>query len=105
LVLVETGVFSRQIDELLHPESYRRLQVELVDSPDRGALIPGTGGLRKIRWPVSGHGKRGGMRVIYYWAPDRGVILLLLAYAKAERDDLTVEQARLLRRVVEKELG
>jgi len=75
-----------------------------VDDPGRGAVIAGTGGLRKFRWHGSGRGKRGGIRVIYYWMRDRDLILLLLAYPKSEQDDLTAEQKRLLRGVVEEEL-
>jgi len=64
--------------------------------PDAGDLIPGGGGLRKIRWSAQGRGKRGGVRVIYYWAVRQEQILMLLMYAKNERDDLTVEQLKVL---------
>ncbi len=65
--------------------------------------MQGSGGLRKIRWAGSGRGKRGGTRVIYYWARADGVILMLMAYAKNEASDLTKEQIAILRRVVEEE--
>jgi len=65
--------------------------------------MKGSGGLRKIRWAGSGRGKRGGTRVIYYWARADGVILMLMAYAKNEVSDLTKEQIAILRRVVEEE--
>ena len=65
--------------------------------------MQGSGGLRKIRWAGSGRGKRGGTRVIYYWARADGVILMLMAYAKNEVSDLTKEQIAILRRVVEEE--
>ena len=71
--------------------------------PDAGDLIPGGGGLRKIRWSAQGRGKRGGVRVIYYWAVRQEQILMLLIYAKNERDDLTVEQLKVLRRIIEEE--
>jgi mRNA-degrading endonuclease RelE of RelBE toxin-antitoxin system len=60
-------------------------------------------GLRKVRWAATGRGKRGGVRVIYYWAADREVILMLLIYGKNEQDDLTSEQLRLLKRLVDEE--
>lgn len=63
----------------------------------------GSGGLRKIRWSESGRGKRGGARVIYYWARADGVILMLMAYAKNEMADLTKDQIAILRRIVEEE--
>lgn len=102
--IAETSVFTRQVDALLDPESYRRLHLELADRPDRGDVIPGSGGLRKLRWEGCGRGRRGGNRVIYFWFPDRSLILLLLIYGKAETDDLTQKQLKILRRVVEAEL-
>jgi mRNA-degrading endonuclease RelE of RelBE toxin-antitoxin system len=103
VIIAETRTFTRQVQELLDEESFRQFQLELVDNPDRGRLIPGAGGLRKIRWHGSGRGKRGGVRVIYYWATEREIILLLLAYPKNEREDLTPAQLAVLRRVVEEE--
>jgi hypothetical protein len=69
--------------------------------PDMGALIPGSGGLRKLRWRMRGHGKRGGIRVIYHWAASQEEIRMLLAYAKAYQEDLTPGQLSLLRKIVE----
>jgi mRNA-degrading endonuclease RelE of RelBE toxin-antitoxin system len=105
VVLLETPTFTRQVEHLLDAESYRLLQLALVDDPECGALLRGSGGLRKVRWPGSGRGKRGGVRVIYYWAAARETVLLLLAYAKSEKDDLTREQLKVLRRVVQEEFG
>jgi mRNA-degrading endonuclease RelE of RelBE toxin-antitoxin system len=103
--IAETSVFTRQVQGLLDRESYRLLQLELTDRPDRGAIIPGSGGLRKLRWEGSGRGKRGGTRVIYYWVRERDLILLLLIYSKADQADLTPMQLKMLRRVVEEEIG
>ncbi|MBT8462194.1 MAG: type II toxin-antitoxin system RelE/ParE family toxin [Rhodothermales bacterium] len=99
----ETSFFTKKIEKLLDRESYRLLQLSLVAYPESGDLIRGSGGLRKIRWSGSGRGKRGGTRVIYYWATEDGVILMLMAYAKNEAADLTKEQVAVLRRVVEEE--
>ena len=104
MILVETPVFTRQINGLLSLESYRALQLALVDDPVRGATVRGSGGLRKMRWQGSGRGRRGGIRVIYFWIRDRDMILLLLAYPKKEQDDLTPKQLKVLRQVVEEEL-
>ena len=89
--------------KLLDPESYRLLQLRLVAEPEAGVVIQGTGGLRKIRWQGSGRGKRGGIRVIYYWATSDGVLLMLLAYPKNERDDLSAEQKKVLVALVKEE--
>ena len=103
MVIKETSVFTKQVRALLDVESYRLLQLRLVTDPDAGALIRGTGGLRKIRWQGSGRGKRGGVRVIYYWATNDDVILMLLMYPKSEKDDLTPEQRKVLAAIVQEE--
>jgi mRNA-degrading endonuclease RelE of RelBE toxin-antitoxin system len=105
VIIVETPIFTRQINQLLSVESYRRLQIALADDPRHGAVIPRSGGLRKFRWEGSGRGKRGGIRVIYTWIPDRSWLLMLVAYPKSERDDLSRDQLRILRRIVEEEFG
>ena len=63
----------------------------------------GSGGLRKLRWAVPGRGKRGGVRVIYYWAVSKDRFLMLLIYDKTEQDELTADQLRQLRQLVERE--
>lgn len=88
---------------MLSDEEYRLLQAQLLDKPDAGKIIQGSGGLRKLRWSAGGHGKRGGVRIIYYWIVARQTILLIFAYAKNERDDLTSDQLRQLRDLVEGE--
>ena len=105
LEFFETTVFTRQITALLADSDYAALQGTLVVDPEAGDLIPGTGGLRKIRWSEQrrGRGKRGGVRVIYYWYGSEEVIYMLLAYSKGERDDLTAAQKRGLKRLVMEE--
>ena len=73
--------------------------------PEAGAVIPGTSGLRKLRWSQTsrGKGKRGGVRVIYYWYAPGSLIYMLLVYSKGERDDLTNVQKRALARLVAEE--
>ena len=88
------------MDTTLAPEDYRALQLHLVGRPDAGAVIPGGGGLRKLGWAATGRGKRGGARVIYYWYVEASRIYLLLLYAKNEREDLSPEQKRALKRPV-----
>jgi hypothetical protein len=71
--------------------------------PTQGLVIQGSGGLRKVRWRTTGAGKRGGLRIIYYWSPDEEVFYMLYVYSKAEQGDLTTTQIRTLRRVVDEE--
>ena len=101
---VETPVFTGQLGGLLSDEEYRALQLALALRPEQGALIPGGGGLRKLRWALHDKGKRGGLRVIYYWDPAEDVTYLLFLYSKNRQEDLTPDQLKRLRRIVQEEL-
>jgi hypothetical protein len=103
MLIIETSAFTRRVQALLRDEEYRLLQARLAAQPDAGAVIKGSGGLRKLRWSVGAQGKRGGVRVIYYWSKPRYRVLMLLIYSKSERDDLTADQLKVLRRLVEAE--
>jgi hypothetical protein len=102
---VETKPFTRSVERLLQPDSYRALQNAIMRDPEHGAVIPGTGGARKLRWRREGAGKSGGVRVIYYPAVDpRGkysVCFMLLVYAKGSQDSLTASQRAALRQRIE----
>ena len=84
-------------------EQYRQLQLQLAVRPTDGHVIPGTGGLRKVRWVGKGRGKRGGCRVIYYWHSASKRLLMLFVFGKNERADLTATQKKTLRQIVEAE--
>ncbi len=103
MVIIETPIFTKRIQELITDDEYRLLQTHLVNRPDVGKIIAGSGGLRKLRWSAGGHGKKGGIRVIYYWFVSLEIILLLYAYPKSARDDLTTDQLRQLKKIIEKE--
>jgi hypothetical protein len=103
VIIVETKAFMSRITEMLSDDDYRLLQLELLQRPTVGSVIPGTGGLRKLRWGVPGRGKRGGARMIYFWHPTSGTLLMLFAYPKNEREDLTPAQREALRKIVETE--
>lgn len=103
MIIIETSIFTRQVLTLLEEDEYRRLQTMLVVHPQVRDIIPGSGGLRKLRWGAKGRGKRGGVRVIYYWVVKEERILMLLIYGKNEQDDLTVDQLKILRQIVEDE--
>ena len=100
---IETSVFTAQVKELLKDDEYRALQSALLLRPEQGALIKGSGGLRKVRWGSKGSGKRGGIRVIYFWDQGANSFYMLFAYPKTAQDDLTTQQLRILRRTVLKE--
>jgi hypothetical protein len=101
--LIETSTFTKQITTLLTDEEYGLFQSRLAANPRLGALIKGGGGIRKIRVTVRSHGKRGGVRVIYYWAVRRDLILFLYAYPKNESADLTPKQVAQLAKIVKEE--
>ncbi|MBI3164623.1 MAG: hypothetical protein HYZ24_08065 [Chloroflexi bacterium] len=103
MIIVETHVFTRQVLLFLSDEECRLLQAVLVNRPEAGVIIPSSGGLRKMRWGFLGRGKRGGVRVIYYWAVRQERILMLLIYPKNVNDDLTHEQLKILRTIVKEE--
>ena len=97
---VETSSFTQRITKLLTDDEYYELQAMLADQPKAGDVIPGAGGLRKLRWRAKGRGKRGGLRVIYYcWSEDR--LYMIFVYDKARQGDLTPEQLKGLRAYVE----
>lgn len=82
-------------------DEYTKLQVSLLRKPDIGSIIQGTGGIRKMRWSGSGRGKRGGTRIIYYWVKSHHQVFMLMAYPKNEKDELTGEERKNLRQLVE----
>jgi mRNA-degrading endonuclease RelE of RelBE toxin-antitoxin system len=100
---VETPVFTAALRRHLDDERYRQLQIALMLRPEQGPIIKGSGGLRKVRWAPAGGGKRGGLRILYYWVPGEQAFYMLYAYTKAEQGDLTPAQTRHLGRVVREE--
>ena len=105
MIIVETHIFTRQVLLLLKDDEYRLLQSVLANRPDAGVVIPSSGGLRKMRWGMAERGKRGGVRVIYYWAVKQERILMLLIYPKNVKDDMTQEQLKILRIIVKEEFS
>jgi hypothetical protein len=100
MVFIETPTFTKTIISLLTEDEYRFLQNELTQNPEAGDLIPGGGGVRKIRFAAQGKGKRGGARLIYYWQKSKDRIFMLTAYTKAKRTDLDPEQAAFFKTLV-----
>lgn len=103
--LIETPTFTGQIKDLLTDDDYGEFQSRLAANPELGARIKGGGGIRKVRVGLRGRGKRGGARVIYYWAVRKDLILLLYAYPKNVTADLSLKQVAQLAKVVKEEFG
>ncbi len=100
MVFIETSIFTRMVLALLKEDEYRELQVDLMEDPERGDLIAGGGGIRKLRFAAQGRGKSGGVRVIYYWMKDDHQIYMLVMYPKSVKDNLTDKETALLRDLV-----
>jgi hypothetical protein len=100
--IIETAPFARRRDELFDDEQFRRLEEHLVLNPTAGALMSAGAGLRKIRWPGSGRGKRGGVRVVYYFRSKTNRLFLIFGYRKNECEDLTQAQIKDLARIIER---
>ena len=90
--------------EAMRDDEYRLLQEALLRRPAHGDLIKDSGGLRKLRWGDEGRGKRGSLRIIYYWHAKREMFLMLYVYSKNEQKDLTAEQRRVLAKIVRQEV-
>jgi hypothetical protein len=97
----ETTAFRRTASVIMPPSEIESLIDHLARHPEAGNLIPGTGGVRKLRWWRAGIGKRGGTRVIYYYHDNTIPLLLLLAYAKSSASDITPDQRRRIADLVE----
>ena len=103
MVIIETTIFTKIITSLLNDDDYQKLQNELIQNPAIGNIIPGSGGIRKVRWKLQGRGKRGGARVLYYWANKENQIFMLFAYPKNGMENITKEQLSILKKAVETE--
>lgn len=100
--MLSSPVFTRRLKELLADDSYAAFQRALAERPDMGDVIEGTGGIRKVRVASSGHGKRGGSRVVYYHFTSASQIALLLIYPKSEKDDLSADERKALKQIIER---
>jgi hypothetical protein len=100
---IETPTFTRVMTQMIDDDSYRELQSSLMVQPEKGPLIRGAHGARKLRWQKAGGGKRGGIRVIYFWSLTEEAFYMLYAYAKSRQGDLTPAQTKLLGDLIREE--
>jgi hypothetical protein len=103
---VEAPAFTRYLSDYLSDDAYRELQTRLAANPGFGDLMPGTGGFRKMRWADArrGKGRRGGLRIIYFYFPSDHQIWLMTLYDKSEAADLTAKEKKALKAAMESEL-
>jgi mRNA-degrading endonuclease RelE of RelBE toxin-antitoxin system len=99
MIFVESPIFSKLLNELLSDEDYSLFQQYMITNPLAGDVIQNTDGLRKVRWFAGNKGKRGGVRVIYYYLDESMQIRLLLIYKKGAKDDLTPKEKAVLREI------
>lgn len=106
LVFFETPLFTRLVADYLTDDGYRELQRALMDNPEMGDRMPGTGGFRKLRWqdPRRGKGKRGGIRVIYYYLSADQQIWFFTLFDKDEATDLSADEKKALKGAIQTEL-
>ncbi len=105
-IFLETTTFTATVGSYLADDQYRLLQSELLANPNAGDVMPRTGGFRKLRWADGrrGKGKRGGLRVIYYWLLGDGQFWMFAVYDKDELENLTADQEKALRNAITAEL-
>ena len=99
--VLRLAVFSRRAKKLFTESEIEAVAAYLSQFPQKGDVIPGTKGLRKLRWSVGTRGKRGGSRIIYYYHLPENLILLLSAYAKSQQEDMDVAEKKILKAAVE----
>ncbi|MBY0270474.1 MAG: type II toxin-antitoxin system RelE/ParE family toxin [Burkholderiales bacterium] len=101
MIFIEASLFSKLRGEYLGDEDYRALQNHLMVQPDAGAVIRGSGGVRKVRWAAGGKGKSGGLRVIYYWLTAEDQIMFLTLYGKSEKGNLSAAELKQVVKLIE----
>ncbi len=104
MIFIETPLFTEEISQHLTDEEYKELQSILLVHPESGSIIPGSNGLRKLRWKIKGIGKRGGLRIIYYCDVPHDTIYMLLPYRKSVQEDLSKKKVKFLANLVKEYL-
>jgi len=97
---IETPFFTKALERYLDDDEYAELQRHLNEQPEAGVVVPRTGGVRKLRWAISGRGKRGGLRVIYYLRSAQGEIWMLTLYGKNVRENIPAHFLRQMKEAI-----
>ena len=100
---IETRLFTRLVRDYLSDDEYRQVQLELIQNPEIGAVVRGSGGVRKLRWGATGRGKRGGYRIIYFIHRPKDVIWMLTIYPKNVHDTIPSNVLKQIRQEIESE--
>lgn len=98
---IETPFFTKAVLHYLDDDEYARLQVHLNGNPETGVVVPGSGGVRKLRWALAGRGKRGGLRVIYYLRRKQEQIWMLTLYGKSVRENIPANLLRQMKEAID----
>ena len=98
---IEATAFTKYVYDYLSEDEYQGLQSYLLQSPEAGRVVPGSGGVRKVRWAISGKGKSGGVRVIYYFKKQEDEIWLLTIYSKNEVEKIPAHVLRQIAKEIE----
>ena len=100
---IETPFFTKTLEHYLDDDEYAKLQQHLSENPEAGAVVPGSGGVRNLRWAIAGRGKRGGLRVIYYLRSARGEIWMLTLYGKNVHEDIPAHLLKQMKETIDDE--
>lgn len=100
---IETKLFTRLLQEFLSDQEYAELQRVLIQNPETGSVIPGSGGVRKLRWRAQGRGKRGGYRIIYFVKATSHTFWMLTMYPKNVTENIPAQILRQIRQEAENE--
>ncbi len=103
VTFVETKLFTKLVQEYLSDDEYAVLQQSLIVNPEAGDVIPGSGGVRKLRWGVAGRGKRGGLRVIYFLRLRNEEIWMLTLYTKTVADNIPAKMLKKIKEEIDAE--
>lgn len=103
LTIVETPLFSKLVFDYLTDDEFAEFQFFLAENPEAGDVVPGSGGVRKIRWEQRGMGKSGGARIIYFNRLSSGEIWLLTIYAKAKQENAPAHILKAMKEAIEYE--
>lgn len=102
MTFIEQSVFTRLLLELVDDDTYRRFQNELAAHPEKGPVVKGSGGLRKVRLALPGRGKSGGARILYLWFPRHATIVLYFVYTKGEMENIPAAQMKAIQHEVQR---